>query len=49
MTFEECIGGKDSYIKLKEVEQNSAGNEYAIIYNDDGVWYMRTFGKVSRA
>ena len=48
MTFEECIGGKDSYIKLKEIEQNSAGKEFGIIYNDDGVWFMRTFGKESR-
>tara|TARA_B110000285_G_C14966021_1_gene534117 strand:- start:390 stop:539 length:150 start_codon:yes stop_codon:yes gene_type:complete len=48
MTFEECIGGKGSYIKLKELEQNSTGKEYAIIYNDDGVWFMRNFGKESR-
>ena len=33
MTFEEKIGGKPKmYIKLKEVEQNSAGNKFAITY-----------------
>jgi hypothetical protein len=49
MTFEEKIGGNESdYIKTKEVEQNSSGNYYAIVYINDGVFKMRTFGKVSR-
>lgn len=49
MTFEEKIGGKaGQYIKLKEVEQNSKGTKYAVVYNDDGVFYLRTFGKVTR-
>ena len=44
MTFEEKIGGKkDSYIKLKEVEQNQKGDRYAICYMDDGVFKIRTF------
>lgn len=49
MTFEEMIGGKDEdYIKLKEVEQNSTGKKYAIVYNNDGLFKMRTFEKVTR-
>ena len=49
LTFEEKIGGSDeSYIKFKEVEQNSKGTEFAALYNDDGVWFLRTFGKVTR-
>ena len=49
MTFEEKIGGgEDQYIKMKEVEQASDGKKYAIVYNDDGKFYMRTFLKVSR-
>jgi len=49
MTFEEKIGGgQDSYIKLKEVEQNSKGNKYAIVYFDDGNFRLRSFGKSSR-
>lgn len=49
MTFEEKIGGmpKD-YIRMKEVEQNSAGNKFAFIYNNDGRWYVRTHGKETR-
>lgn len=49
MTFEEKIGGlPEQYIKLKEVEQSSDGKKYAIVYNDDGVFYLRTFFKVTR-
>lgn len=46
LKFEEKISG--NYIKLKEVEQNSAGNFYAIVFIDDGVFKMRTFGKETR-
>ena len=43
-TFTEMIGGKEtSYIKIKEVEQTSDGKKYAVVYNDDGHFYMRTF------
>ena len=42
-TFEQNVSGR--YIKLKTVEQNSDGNQYAIGYNDDGRWYIRTFGR----
>ena len=49
MTFEEKIGGDpNQYIKLKEVEQTSDGKKYAIVYNDDGVFYLRTFFKMTR-
>ena len=49
MTFEEKVGGgDDQYIKLKEVEQSSDGKKYAICYNDDGKFYLRTFAKVTR-
>lgn len=49
MTFEEKIGGDPkSYIKLKEVEQSSDGKKYAVVYNDDGVFYLRTFYKETR-
>ena len=44
------VGGKpDSYIKLKEVEQNPAGNFYAIVYIDDGNFRLRTFGEQTRS
>lgn len=43
-TFEEKYGNdRDSYIKLKEVEQNEAGTQFAIVYMDDGVFKIRTF------
>ena len=49
MTFDEKIGGnKDNYIKLKEVEQNSTGNHFAIVYLDDGKFRLRTFGEKQR-
>jgi len=49
MKFEEKVGGLDSdYIKLKEVEQNSSGTKYAVVYNNDGVFYFRCFGKETR-
>jgi len=47
LTFEETIAG--GYIKLKEVEQSSDGKKFAIVYNDDGKFYLRTFGKVTRS
>lgn len=49
LTFEERIGGnKDDYIKLKEVEQNSEGNKFAISYMNNGVFKLRTFGQKCR-
>ena len=33
---------------MKEVEQNSEGNGFAVVYMDDGIFKMRTFGKISR-
>ena len=50
MTFEEKIGGgPDQYIKLKEVEQSFNGKKYAIVYNDDGKFYIRSFFKQTRS
>lgn len=40
--FEEKFGGSDTdYIKMKEIEQNSEGNKYAIAYNNDGHFRVR--------
>ena len=48
-TFDEQIGGKpESFIRCKEVEQNNAGNKYAVVYIDDGKFRLRLFGKVTR-
>lgn len=45
----ERYGGTDnSYIKMKDVEQNSAGTRYAIAYIDDGCFKLRVFDKESR-
>ena len=46
MKFEESFKG--TYIKLKEVEQNQSGKFYAVVFVDDGVFKMRTFGQVTR-
>jgi hypothetical protein len=49
MTFEEKIGGEaNDYIKLKEVEQNSTGKLYVIVYFNDGKFMLRNFGRDSR-
>ena len=49
LTFQEKIGGKnDSYIKVKYIEQNEDGTEYACLYFDDGIWKLRTFKKQIR-
>lgn len=49
LTFEEKVGGQpDQYIKVKEVEQNAKGTEYAVVYFDDGIFRLRTFGKTTR-
>lgn len=48
-TFEEKIGGGEKdYIKLKEVEQNDAGDFYCIAYINDGNFRLRTFGEVPK-
>ena len=39
-------GTPDSYIKMKDVEQNGAGTIYAIAYFDDGNFKLRVFDKV---
>ena len=49
LTFEEQVGGlPDSFIRLKEVEQNSTGKKYAFVYIDDGNFKMRYFDKKQR-
>jgi hypothetical protein len=49
-TFNEQIGGQpNSFIRCKEVEQNYAGNRYALVYIDDGKFRMRVFGKKERS
>ena len=49
LTFEEQVGGlPNSFIRLKEVEQNSTGKKYAFVYIDDGNFKMRYFDKKQR-
>ena len=48
-TFEEKVGGQETdYIKLKDVEQSLSGQRFAVVYNNDGVFYLRTFGRITR-
>ena len=42
-------GTEESYIKLKDVAQNSTGDKYAICFFDDGRFYLRTFDKNERS
>ena len=50
LVFEEIVGGKpDSYIKLKEVDQNATGDFYAIAYYDNGRFRLRTFDENQRS
>ena len=47
--FEEIYGGSDhDFIKLKEVEQNDEGTKFAIAYNNDGYFRLRTFEPITR-
>ena len=46
-TFEERISG--SFIRTKEVSQNSSGEKYAIVFIDDGNFRLRYFDKVERS
>ena len=48
-TFGMQIGGNtDSFIRTKEVEQNSTGTRYAIVFVDDGKFRLRVFDKGRR-
>ena len=48
-TFDMQIGGNpDSFIRTKEIEQNSTGKRYAIVFIDDGKFRLRVFGKERR-
>ena len=46
MTFCEQYTG--TYIKLKEVEQNSNGSQFCTAYIDDGIFKLRIFEKSNR-
>jgi hypothetical protein len=49
LTFEEKIGGATvNYIKAKDVEQNSNGTKFMIVYYDDGFFKFRNFGETTR-
>ena len=37
------------YIKMYNIEQTDDGQKYAAIYNNDGLFFCRTFGKESRS
>ena len=41
-------GSANSYIKMKDVEQNAVGDRYAIAYIDDGNFKLRVFDKEPR-
>ena len=50
LTFEEKIGGSpEQYIKVKEVEQNPDNQHYAVVYQDDGKFRLRIFGRNTRS
>ena len=50
ITFHEEIGNKpDDYIKCKEIEQTDDGCSFACVYFNDGVFFLRTFGKGKRS
>ena len=43
-TYMEKYGGlPNSFIKMKEVEQNGRGDRYACAYIDDGLFKLRVF------
>jgi hypothetical protein len=46
MEFSESISG--NYIKMKDVEQNLTATKFAVTYNDDGIFKLRTFGRNPR-
>jgi hypothetical protein len=46
LQFEEEFSG--TYIKMKDVETNGSSTEFAVVFNDDGVFKLRTFGRDTR-
>lgn len=49
-TYELCWqekigGGKNDFMKCKEVEQSPNGDRYVIAYNNDGAFHLRLFDK----
>ena len=47
MVFEEEYFG--NYIKMKEVEQNRNATKFAVAFNDDGLFKIRTFGRTAKS
>lgn len=45
--FQEEVRG--DYIKMKEVETNHSCSQFAVVYNDNGVFRLRTFGRNTRS
>lgn len=54
-TFEELFGSNEehaedhNYIKMKDIEQNSTGQLFALPYFNDGLFLLRIFGKQTRS
>jgi hypothetical protein len=46
LQFEEEFSG--NYIKMKDVETNLKSTRFAVVFNDDGVFKLRTFGRSTR-
>jgi hypothetical protein len=47
--FKERFGGNpNSYIKMKNVDQDAEGKRFAVTYMDDGKFFIRTFGQEQR-
>ena len=50
VTFTETYGGKpDSYIKMKDVEQNNQGDKFCAPYFNNGYFFIRMFGLENRS
>lgn len=46
LEFEEEFKG--NYLKMKDVETNLSSTKFAVVFNDDGVFKLRTFGRKTR-
>lgn len=42
--YEKFGGEEDSYVKLQEVVQSPSGKNFAVVYQDNGRFRLRTFG-----
>jgi hypothetical protein len=46
LVFKESYGGKEeNYVKMKEIGQNEAGDQFVCPYFDDGKFKLRLFGE----